>query len=145
MDRTFDNTSYLGARIKPKQNKLEIELDLNTTNNNYSKAKGEQFALNVDGKQYLPNKKHDPKEDKQPKYFRTNMMDKVVYTSTNATVGQMNRLYHLGVLNDDKKLHLTSIQSILQMKPSFEYFDIYEKKVKDLKDANQAGDTGTKT
>ena len=69
-------------------------------------------------------------------------MDKVVYTSTNATLGQMNRMYHLGALNENK-LHLTSIQSILQMKPSFEYFDIYEKKVKDLKEANLKEDTGT--
>ncbi len=99
--------------------------------------------MNVDGKQYLPNKKQDPKDDKQQKYFRSNLMDKIVFTSTNATLGQMNRFYHLGILNEDK-LHLNSIESILQMKPSFEYFDIYEKKVKDLKEANQAGEAGKK-
>lgn len=106
--------------------------------------KGEQFALNVDGKQTysVPSIKQNSKDEKYSKYFRSNLMDKVLYTSTNATLGEMNRLYHLGYLNGNK-LSLTSIQSILQMKPSFEYFDIYEKKVKDLKEAGQAGDTGS--
>jgi hypothetical protein len=66
-------------------------------------------------------------------------MDKVVYSSTNATLGQMNRLYFLSVLKE-KKLHLTPIRSILQMKPSFEYYDIYEKKVKDLKEGSKSAE-----
>ncbi len=52
---------------------------------------------------------------------------------------QMNKLYHLGLLNETS-LHLTPVQSILQMKPSFEYFDIYEKKVKDIRDSAQPND-----
>ncbi len=68
-------------------------------------------------------------------------MDKQVYQSTNAALGQMNKLYHLGILNE-KSLHLTPVQSILQMKPSFEYFDIYEKKVKDIRDSAQTNDAG---
>lgn len=77
----------------------------------------------------------------QQKYFRSSLMDKQVLTSTNATLGQMNRLYHLGVLKENK-LHLTPVQSILQMKPAFEYFDIFEKKVKDLKESSQTNETG---
>ena len=63
-------------------------------------------------------------------------MDKQVLTSSNGTLGQMSRLYQLGILKDDK-LHLNPIQSILQMKPSFEYFDIYEKKIKEVKESQQ--------
>lgn len=111
----------MGARIKPKQNKLELDIEMNTTNDNYSKAKGEQFAINVDGK-LAPNSK----TDSQQKYFRSSLMDKQVYSSTVCTLGQMNRLYHLGILKDDQ-LHLTPVHSILQMRPNFEYFDIYEK------------------
>ena len=66
-------------------------------------------------------------------------MDKSVYSSTNGALGQMNKLYQLGVLKDNQ-LHLTPVQSILQMKPSFEHFDIYEKKVKESKEAQ--GETG---
>lgn len=70
------------------------------------------------------------------KYFRSNIMDKLVLTSTNACLGQMNRLYHLGVLKNDA-LHLTPIQGIVQMKPSFEYFDLAEKRFKDSSGGNQ--------
>lgn len=144
-ERSYENTIYLGAKIKPKQSKLEIELELDTANENYSKAKGEQFALNVDGKltgnvslgaklkQDLP----------QQRYYKSNVMDKQVLTSTNGCLGQMNRLYHLGVLNNNQ-LHLTPVQSILQMKPSFDYFDIFEKKVKDIKEPSQTNETGLK-
>ena len=115
---------------------------MNTTNDNYSKAKGEQFALNVDGKQSLIiNPKQAGKEQSNQRYYRSNYMDKQVFTSSNGTLGQMNRLYQLGILKENK-IHLNPVQKILQMKPSFEYFDIYEKKVKEVKESN-AGDTGT--
>jgi DNA-directed RNA polymerase-3 subunit RPC5 len=138
----------LSARIKPKQNRLELEVELDTKNENYSKIKGEQFALNVDGKHPSLGAKLNPRQQQiqqqqteQPKYFHSSLMDKQVYQSTNATLGQMNKLYHLGLLNESG-LHLTPVHSILQMKPSFEYFDIYEKKMKDIRESAQPNDTG---
>lgn len=136
-DRTYDDTKFLGARIKPKQSRLELEVDLDTKNENYSKVKGEQFAINVDGGTNVALAGQQSKSkplDKQPqaKYFRSNCMDKQVLTSTNGCLGQMNRLYYLGFLrNSLAELSLTPIQTILQMKPSFEYFDIFEKRVKE--------------
>ena len=134
--------------MKPKQNRLELEIALDTRNENYSKVKGEQFALNVDGKQTTQSGKLNIKQmqvqqqqNEQLKYFNSNLMDKQVYVSTNASLGQMNKLYHLGVVSNNS-VHLTPVQSILQMKPSFEYFDIYDKKVKDIKDSTQPNDTG---
>lgn len=111
-------------------------------NDNYSKAKGEQFALNVDGKpssQYGVNLKKQAKEE--PRYYRSSMMDKSVLVSSNGTPGQMNQLYHLGLLKENQ-LHLTPVQAVLQMRPSFEHFDIYERKVKEAREAQ--GDTGNK-
>ena len=150
-NKTYDDCKYVGARIKPKSHKLELEMHLDTHNANYSRTKGEQICLNVDGgisasssssskSSASLSKQADQQQQQQPsKYFRSHLMDKIVYTSTNATLGQMNRLYHLGALTSDAtQLHLTPVRSILQMKPSFEYFDIYEKKVKDLKDAAAA-------
>ncbi|CAF0804064.1 unnamed protein product [Brachionus calyciflorus] len=138
-DRTYLNSKFLTAKLKPKLNKAEIEVELDTTNDNYSKVKGEQYALNVDGKQTVQTGKLNPKQkqpeqQQQQRYYKSNVMDKQVLTSTNATLGQMNRLYHLGLLKDDK-LHLTPIQAILQMKPSFDYFDLVEKKTKELKES----------
>ena len=104
-------------------------------NQNYSRTKGEQFALNVDGKpSLLLSSKTNNNNKEQQRYYKSTVMDKQVLTSSNGTLDQMARLYQLGILKDDK-LHLNPIQCILQMKPSFEYFDIYEKKVKEAKDA----------
>ncbi len=71
--------------MKPHEKMLEIELDLNTTNDNYSKAKGEQFALNVDGKTNINYSalSLSNKQAKETKYYRSNLMDKTVFTSTN--------------------------------------------------------------
>jgi DNA-directed RNA polymerase-3 subunit RPC5 len=152
-EKTFDTTNFINARIKPKQNKLELEVELDTRNDNYSKIKGQQFALNVDGKlsgsgttSLLAGKSSSKNAsqagENQQKYFRSDLMDKQVYISTNAALGQMNKLYHLGLMDDScNSLHLTPVQSILQMRPSFEYFDIFEKKVKDIKES-QENDTG---
>lgn len=125
---------------------------MDTRNENYSKVKGEQFAINVDGKpssslfgNKTTNLKQQSQNLEQQKYFKSHLMDKQVFVSSNATLGQMNKLYHLGILdNGSQSLHLTPIQSILQMKPSFEYFDIYEKKLKDSKDSTQQNETGFK-
>ncbi|RNA10254.1 DNA-directed RNA polymerase III subunit RPC5 isoform X2 [Brachionus plicatilis] len=136
-DRTYDDSIFLSAKIKPKINKVELEIGLDTRNDNYSKEKGEQYALNVDGKQNVQTKSGSRiKQEPQVNYYRSNLMDKQVLCSTNATLGQMNRLYHLGLLKDNK-LHLNPVQAILQMKPSFDYFDLVEKKNKDLKDSKE--------
>lgn len=75
------------------------------------------------------------------RYFQGNVMDKVVLTSSNACLGQMNRLYHVGLIRGEgnlnqsidrkRSVHLTPVQGIVQMKPSFEYFDMAEKRLKD--------------
>lgn len=142
VERPYDEAKYLCARIKPQDKKLEIEMELNPFNNNYSKAKGEQFAVNVDGKQGMHMPINPKQQKEQPKYYRSNMMDKTVFTSSNGALGQMNQLYHLGILKENK-LHLTPVQSVLQMRPSFEHFDIYEKKVKDAKEAQGDKDYST--
>lgn len=49
IDRTYDDVKVLSARIKPKQTRVELDFELNTNNDNYSRVKGEQFAINVDG------------------------------------------------------------------------------------------------
>lgn len=122
---TYDNTTYCASRIKPKNKKVELEIMLNTKDKNYSTAKGEQFALNVDSTSQQPNQR----------YYKSNVMDKQMFVSTNAAISNMNKHYAIGVIKSNQ-LHLTPLQNLLQLKPSFEYFDIYEKKVKDVKETN---------
>ena len=122
----YDNATYTAARVKPKNKKVELEISLDTKNSNYSTAKGEQFAINVDN-------------NSQQRYYKSNVMDKQLLVSTNAATGSMNKHYCVGVVTSNE-LHLTPLENLLQIKPSFEYFDIYEKKIKDAKE--QQIDTG---
>ncbi|XP_008572449.1 PREDICTED: DNA-directed RNA polymerase III subunit RPC5 isoform X3 [Galeopterus variegatus] len=46
---TYDDIPHLSAKIKPKQQKVEVEMAIDTLNPNYCRSKGEQIALNVDG------------------------------------------------------------------------------------------------
>jgi hypothetical protein len=87
----------------------------------------------------LTNRQQHPQ---QQKYYTSNMMDKQILCSTSGAVGHMHRLYHLGLLeisSNKERLHLAPVNSILQMKPSFEYLDLSEKKAKDsLQEKNEA-------
>lgn len=124
---TYDEATVLASRIKPAQKKVELEIGINTETANYSQTKGEQFALNVDGRPGLAT-------SSQQKYYKSNLMDKQVFVSSNATPMNMNKHYKIGIIRNNE-IHLTPVQSIVQMRPSFEYFDIYEKKVKDVKES----------
>ena len=42
---TYDDTEFLAARIKPKQQKLEVEVSVNTRSSNYDASKGEQVGF----------------------------------------------------------------------------------------------------
>nr|DBA20247.1 TPA: hypothetical protein GDO54_015959 [Pyxicephalus adspersus] len=46
---TYDGVPHLATRIKPKQQKVEMDMAINTMSPNYCRSKGEQIALNVDG------------------------------------------------------------------------------------------------
>jgi DNA-directed RNA polymerase-3 subunit RPC5 len=131
---TYDTANILASRIKPKQNRIELEVSLDTRNPNYSKSKGEQFALNVDGKSNIIQPNHQ-----QQRYYKTNLMDKQLLVSSNGALGNMNKHYCCGLLKSNQ-LHLTPLEGVIQMRPSYEYFDIYEKKVKENKDTHT--DTG---
>lgn len=40
----YDEVTHLSAKIKPKQQKLELEVALNTSSANYDRSKGEQVS-----------------------------------------------------------------------------------------------------
>ncbi|ETE59513.1 DNA-directed RNA polymerase III subunit RPC5, partial [Ophiophagus hannah] len=44
---TYNEVTHLAAKIKPKQQKVELEMAIDTSNSNYCRSKGEQIALNV--------------------------------------------------------------------------------------------------
>ncbi|XP_078723296.1 DNA-directed RNA polymerase III subunit RPC5 [Lampetra fluviatilis] len=126
---TYEGTPHLATRIKPKLHKVELELGINVTSPNYSRSKGEQIALNVDGA-------HGDDGSGSCTYS-TKLMDKQLLCSSQ-TPGSASRyaiaLYRRG------ELHVTPLQGVLQLRPSFSYLDKADSKHKD-KDAAQDGDS----
>ncbi|XP_051967986.1 DNA-directed RNA polymerase III subunit RPC5-like [Xyrauchen texanus] len=124
---SYNNVTHLAARIKPKQQKVELEVAMDTMSPNYCRSKGEQIALNVDG---------TSSEDSNT--YSTKMMDKQIFSSIQATTNTSRyaaAVFHKG------ELHLTPLQGILQMRPSFTYLDKADTKHKEREAANEAGDS----
>lgn len=70
-DRSLDETPVLSARVKPKQEKIEFEVPLDTHASHYSKTKGEQIAKNVEGSNL----------ERDPQLYTSGIMDRQVLTS----------------------------------------------------------------
>ncbi|XP_077102074.1 DNA-directed RNA polymerase III subunit RPC5 isoform X1 [Siphateles boraxobius] len=124
---SYNNATHLTARIKPKQQKVEVEVAMDTMSPNYCRSKGEQIALNVDG---------TTSEDTN--VYSTKMMDKQAFSSIQATTNTSRyaaAVFHKG------ELHLTPLQGILQMRPSFTYLDKADTKHREREAANEAGDS----
>lgn len=103
---TYDDVTHLSARIKPGQQRVELELEINTQSSNYATSKGEQIAINVDGA--------------YPKTYSGACMDKQVLTSVPSGIDTSR--YILGHY-ENGELHVTPMQGIIQLRPGFGYLD----------------------
>ncbi|XP_076333947.1 RNA polymerase III subunit E isoform X1 [Tachypleus tridentatus] len=124
---TYDNIDHLKARIKPKQQKVELELKVNTHSPNYDFSKGEQIALNVDGK--IPG---------ESAFFQSSLMDKQILSSSKVVTSTSP--YAVGLLRQGE-LHLTPLHAIVQLRPAFPYLDHSDAKAR--VDSNHPGDEGS--
>ncbi|XP_048869329.1 DNA-directed RNA polymerase III subunit RPC5 [Brienomyrus brachyistius] len=124
---TYDDTPHLSAKIKPKQQKVELEMTIDTMSPNYCRSKGEQIALNVDG---------TSSEDSNT--YSMKMMDKQSFSSIQATT---NTSRYAAAVFRKGELHLTPLQGILQMRPSFSYVDKADNKHREREAANEGGDS----
>eukprot|EP00128_Syssomonas_multiformis_P016718 Colp12_sorted_trinity150504_noHs@30953 len=111
----------LKARIKPIQQKIELEIPLDTASENYDREKGEQFAAAADPEGVAPGAYNEKKLEKQILASR-----RVPETAS----------YCVGVLTGDS-LHLTPVHGVCQMRPSFYYLDEADN-VKKMKAKKQA-------
>ncbi|XP_036428778.1 DNA-directed RNA polymerase III subunit RPC5 [Colossoma macropomum] len=123
----YDDVTHLSAKIKPKQQKVELEVAIDTVSPNYCRSKGEQIALNVDGTSI-----------EESNTFSTKMMDKQTFSSIQATT---NTTRYAAAVFRKGELHLTPLQGILQMRPSFSYLDKADSKHREREAANEAGDS----
>ncbi|CAL8380914.1 DNA-directed RNA polymerase III subunit RPC5 [Gadus morhua] len=124
---TYDDVNHLSAKIKPKQQKVELEMAINTLSPNYCRSKGEQIALNVDGTTY-----------EETNTYSTKIMDKQTFTSIQATT---NTSRFAAAVFRKGELHITPLQGILQLRPSFTYLDRADGKQREREAANEGGDS----
>lgn len=124
---TYDDVSHLAARIKPKQQRVELEMAINTMSPNYCRSKGEQIALNVDGTGY-----------DETNTYTAKMMDKQTFSSIQATT---NTSRYAAAVFRKGELHVTPLTGILQMRPSFTYLDKADNKTREREAANEGGDS----
>ncbi|KAI2577602.1 RNA polymerase III subunit E, partial [Homo sapiens] len=96
---TYDDIPHLSAKIKPKQQKVELEMAIDTLNPNYCRSKGEQIALNVDG----------ACADETSTYS-SKLMDKQTFCSSQTT---SNTSRYAAALYRQGELHLTPLHGIL--------------------------------
>ncbi|XP_065900043.1 DNA-directed RNA polymerase III subunit RPC5-like [Dysidea avara] len=102
-----DQQNILKSRIKPVQNKVELEVSLPMDTGNYSNSKGESIATRIGcGVADLD--------------YERGMMDKQVLTSK--LVDMASNRYAIAVLKDGE-LHLVPLKRILQLRPDFGYLD----------------------
>jgi len=108
-----NTTLVMDSRMKPKQQKVELTLGLNSSCANYDQSKGEQIAINVDGSGRKPNL------DDEMTYGR-GFMDRITLSSSKS-VKESSR-YAVGIFNGSE-LHLTPLNGIVSLKPSLQYLD----------------------
>ncbi|XP_077406486.1 DNA-directed RNA polymerase III subunit RPC5 [Vanacampus margaritifer] len=124
---TYGDINLLAAKVKPKQQRVELQMAMDTTSPNYCRSKGEQIALNVDGTGYEENNTYSVK-----------MMDNQSFSSIQATT---NTSRYAAAIFRKGELHVTPLTGILQMRPSFTYLDKADSKTREREAANEGGDS----
>ena len=112
---SYDFTPHLAARIKPIQQKVELELGIDTNSSTYCYPRGEQIAHAVDG------------DDDQKQHFPANVMDRQCLSSVKATEDSSK---YAAAIYCNNAIHITPIKGIFQLHPAFTYFDKAEENQK---------------
>ncbi|KAF5282470.1 hypothetical protein FQR65_LT14278 [Abscondita terminalis] len=109
--------------VKPQNQAVKLEVQLNTHSANFDTNKAEDIALRVDGP---PEHR---KKDKEV-YFKKNYLDKVEYVSSK--IVDNADTYALGVYNG-QEYHITPLKGLLRLKPYYPHLDREIKKKSDGK------------
>lgn len=107
----YDDIRHLGAKMKPIQRKVELELAVDTRCSNYSHSHGEQIATNVEGLRAGAD---------LGSQFPNGLLEKQTLTSSTAVDKLHN--HAIGAFRNGE-LHLTPIKGIVEMRPNLPYLD----------------------
>jgi len=122
---SYDTSTVISARVKPKQKKVEVTMALNTQCTNFDTSKAKQIALNVDGSDAA--ERLQQQNDDESTVFPEAVMDRLLLSSTHS-VPDTSR-YAVGTLFENE-FHLTPLEALLSLRPSFEYLDKSDKTAK---------------
>lgn len=129
--------------VKPYNEHIKIDFAVSTKSKNYDAFRGDQLAQQADGvpqpKQHRTASSSTAPVERPT--FPSGRLDKLSYTSSKPS-SDVHR-YVIGILND-REVHCTPLKSVLQMRPSFSYFDktdVREKAEQKAK-GKAAGDSG---
>ncbi|CAL1299712.1 unnamed protein product [Larinioides sclopetarius] len=104
-----EDSTCLSARIKPKQQRVELEFGIDINAGNYDIGRGEQIAYNVGGQ-----------NSNGECHFSSGRMDKKLLVGTKVLDSDLN--YALGFMRKGE-LHLTPLHSILEVNPGYIHMD----------------------
>uniref|UniRef100_A0A1A9W1P9 DNA-directed RNA polymerase III subunit RPC5 n=1 Tax=Glossina brevipalpis TaxID=37001 RepID=A0A1A9W1P9_9MUSC len=114
----FENVSVVNCCVKPINQEVKVDFALDMESRFYDQFKGEQFALAADGK--------TPIKGERPS-FKRGIVDKQAFLSSRP-LDDVDK-YVVGVYVN-KEIHLSPLTSIVQLRPSFSYFDKEDKRNK---------------
>uniref|UniRef100_A0A1B0FI91 DNA-directed RNA polymerase III subunit RPC5 n=1 Tax=Glossina morsitans morsitans TaxID=37546 RepID=A0A1B0FI91_GLOMM len=114
----FENVSVSNCCIKPINQEVKVDFSLDTESRFYDQFKGEQLALAADGKNQAKGERPS---------FKRGIMDKQAFLSSRP-LDDVTK-YVVGVYAD-KEIHLSPLTGIVQLRPSFSYFDKEDKRNK---------------
>jgi len=109
-----NDRQQMKVKARPNHHMFEIETNIDTNSKNFDRRKGELFALNLE---------NDSKSDERPNISSgKRLLNKQLLKSVEVkpTLSQ----YCVALIrNDCPEIHLTPINSVIQFRPSFHYFD----------------------
>ncbi|KAK5640739.1 hypothetical protein RI129_009286 [Pyrocoelia pectoralis] len=104
--------------IKPNNETVKLEVQLDTISSSFNIGKAEDVALRVDGPPEYRKKDKDV-------FFNNNLLDKIEYVSSK--VGDNVERYGIGIF-DGQEYHITPLKGLLRLKPYYPHLDREAKK-----------------
>lgn len=127
---TCSENPVVKSSIKPQLQEVELELGIDTRSANYDSGRGEQIAINADGVSSSSKSGDEP-------VFPSGKMDHMTLKSSRLLTDTSN--YAIGVLNDGE-LHLTPLNGIVSLRPTFSYLDKSDKRPTNNQDELSGGE-----
>jgi len=127
----YDSTVMKKLKFRPKNQQIEMHMELNTNNENYDVSRGEQIALNVDGDKGNLTTSHT---------YASGKMDTQVLFGGKAV--KDTKRYTVGIINNNE-LHLTQVTGVLTVRPNLSYLDKSDKRAKSEGRITDPDDPGT--